>query len=80
MNTRRKFSGGRSPHIARVAWSLRLLDCARVLEEHVRSAAQYEPHLTEDEVASLQYLLDAIDEVRANFPDIAALIPEDNHT
>ncbi len=34
----------------------------------------------EEKVASLQYLLDAIDEVRAHFPDIAALIPEDNNT
>ncbi len=77
MNARRQFPQGASPHIAYVAWSLRLLDRARILEEHVRTAAQHEPRLHEDKIASLQYLLDAIDEVRAHFPEFTGLLPDE---
>jgi hypothetical protein len=63
--------------LAYVAWSLRLLDRALVLEKHVRTAATQEPHLHEDKVAALQYLLDAIDEVRAHFPELTGLLGDD---
>jgi hypothetical protein len=63
--------------LAYYAWAWRLLDRIRIAEMLVRKATLHESLLREEQLSSLQYLLDAIEEVREHFPEFAQFLSED---
>lgn len=58
-------------------WALGLLDRLEIAKVHVHKATRHESKLLTEQLESLQYLLDAIEEVDEQFSEFNQLLAED---